>query len=89
MSDTSFQIGDIVRLKSGGPEMTLEKYDAPFSEMGEITETTNFIPYCVWFDSTNRVMRGSFASICLEKVVKNTEIGSAKQKQSGGLNDGY
>ncbi len=37
-----FQSGDLVKLKSGGPSMTVESYHSP---MGVVTEQV----YCSWF----------------------------------------
>lgn len=57
-----FKKGDIVTLKSGGPDMTIEEY--PCSDMG--------IKYddkakCVWFDG-KKVCRDTFYLDVLEKA---------------------
>jgi uncharacterized protein YodC (DUF2158 family) len=46
--DNEFKVGDVVRLKSGGPNMTIEgigKYGPVASD-----DSAN----CVWFEKTNR-----------------------------------
>ena len=46
MAEHVIQIGDIVRLKSGGPKMTVEN-------VGEYTGTKNGAA-CTWFDEENK-----------------------------------
>ncbi len=58
MSD-SFNVGDVVRLKSGGPKMTVEYID-PGSDAGMKVD-------CVWFEDRKREI-GTFAAAALEKV---------------------
>lgn len=58
MSDnaTQFQVGDVVRLKSGGPDMTVKRL------MGVGAD-------CVWFQGDNRLAEGAwFASDLLTRV---------------------
>ncbi|MBF0169404.1 MAG: DUF2158 domain-containing protein [Alphaproteobacteria bacterium] len=50
---TSFSVGDTVRLKSGGPVMTIEKME-------------NDRIFCVWFDSKNELQRNGFHAPTLE-----------------------
>lgn len=56
-----FNAGDIVILKSGGPEMTIEEY--PCSEMG-FTYTDR--ARCVWFEN-KKTYRDIFPLVTLEK----------------------
>lgn len=53
MSD-EFNIGDVVELKSGGPEMTVSSID------GKICT-------CIWFDNSNK-MKDEFEKDILKKV---------------------
>ena len=55
MEDT-FQVGDVVKLKSGGEAMTIEEIDGE-----DVT--------CVWFES-KRVQRATFAVATLIKYVR-------------------
>lgn len=50
-----FKIGDVVVLKSGGPEMTVENID----EQGNVT--------CTWFDKDNNRKTETFKEEMLEK----------------------
>lgn len=52
-----FKIGDVVALKSGGPEMTAENID----EQGNVT--------CTWFDKDYNLKTGTFKEEMLEKCV--------------------
>ena len=54
MSDSKFNVGDIVKLKSGGPEMTVE-------DVGEDAIS------CVWFADTE-IGRSKFLEATLEKA---------------------
>ena len=45
-----FKIGDVVRLKSGGPEMTVSQY--PFKTVDGVEHEGQV--ECTWFDSENR-----------------------------------
>ncbi|WP_192180042.1 YodC family protein [Mesorhizobium amorphae] len=38
---TTFKVGDVVRLKSGGPSMTIDEVSAPDGELSI---------WCIWFD---------------------------------------
>jgi uncharacterized protein YodC (DUF2158 family) len=57
MSDGSFKPGDVVRLRSGGPVMTVESIGSMVS-----ADSVN----CVWFEKTKQ-MSGSFAPATLAK----------------------
>ena len=60
MSD--FKDGDVVKLKSGGPNMTIEKIST-FS----MSSTAPLRAKCVWFDGTTR-LDALFSPISLVKV---------------------
>jgi uncharacterized protein YodC (DUF2158 family) len=55
----SFQVGDVVRLKSGGPTMTVEEID-------------DAAAYVVWMDAKGSVSRDSFPPQLLETIAKDT-----------------
>jgi uncharacterized protein YodC (DUF2158 family) len=57
MSD--FKPGDVVRLKSGGPKMTLGN----FVELGDNPRTA----YCCWFDG-GKMEIAEILLLCLEKI---------------------
>lgn len=54
-----FKIGDVVRLKSGGPSMTVSYVE----ELGSIS-----VYNTVWFDSSLHYQAGGFYKDMLEKV---------------------
>jgi len=56
MSD-EFNIGDVVRLKSGGPDMTIN---------GEVQGTTHLTYSCQWFDADEKSQNGQFQAASLE-----------------------
>ncbi len=59
----TFAVGDVVKLKSGGPNMTIQRI---FSE-----EETEYAT-CVWFENSTKKIEG-FAIITLEKKVSEIE----------------
>ena len=59
-SDQKFEKGQPVRLKSGGPIMTIDYYD-----YGS--------PYCKWFDSKEQLQSSSFSEESLEAVKKEKD----------------
>lgn len=58
MSDHSFKAGDKVRLKSGGPAMTVE-------QVGNDSMTNDPMVWCVWFVGT-KLEKETFAPATLE-----------------------
>ena len=74
MSNIAFQVGDVVRLKSGSPEMTVDFFGV---QIGEKTPTVR----CRWFHKSD-AKEETFSPAALEKV-------SIKQKRASGLADGY
>lgn len=60
MSGT-FQVGDRVSLKSGGPAMTVESIDGDYGT-------------CVWFDGQNELKRNDFLLAVLQKTNRTTGV---------------
>lgn len=62
MSNSIFKKGDVVRLKSGGPTMTIVDFswnrttDNPYTDRVE----------CTWFDDKSNLKKDSFETILLE-----------------------
>lgn len=54
-------IGDVVKLKSGGPKMTVTSFDQPYGS--NIRQCR-----CTWFKSENEAMDKFFPIESLEKV---------------------
>jgi uncharacterized protein YodC (DUF2158 family) len=50
--------GDVVRLKSGGPPMTVTEVDSGLGQR---------LVFVVWFDSNNELRSGTFPAGTLEK----------------------
>lgn len=46
--DNEFKAGDVVELKSGGPEMTV-------SQTGKQQMTGKFLVWCDWFDGSKKM----------------------------------
>lgn len=60
----SFSAGDVVRLKSGGPTMTVE-------QVGKTAMTNEDAVWCVWFEKVGNkqvVQRVTFPPVTLEKT---------------------
>jgi uncharacterized protein YodC (DUF2158 family) len=67
-----FKKGDVVRLKSGGPDMTVEN-------VGERAMIGGEAVFCAWFENTGRkqtLTRDAFEPESLEKV--SNEGGSVR-----------
>ncbi|HRE72598.1 MULTISPECIES: DUF2158 domain-containing protein [unclassified Candidatus Accumulibacter] len=58
-----FQVGDIVQLKSGGPEMTVQK----INDIGDDVSTVRF--RCQWF-AGKKLESGSFPEESLKPVTQ-------------------
>ena len=57
-------VGDVVRLKSGGPEMTISECPLKITH-GE--DNPNYVK-CKWFDKDGKLSNGTFEIDILEKV---------------------
>ena len=55
----NFEPGDVVRLKSGGPNMTIDSIET-FDGRPQAT--------CVWFDDKNERQTGVFDLVTLDKM---------------------
>ena len=70
-----FKEGDVVRLKSGGPAMTVTGFtdEIPAREMSEVAPGSIGCPAglveCIWFDEkTGKERKGTYKPALLEKV---------------------
>jgi uncharacterized protein YodC (DUF2158 family) len=61
MTDGQFRIGDIVRLKSGGPDMTVEEIE---------TNCTRPVR-CVWFNSCHDRETANFIADTLKRISRH------------------
>lgn len=62
-----FEPGDVIRLKSGGPAMTVE-------QVGKRAMTGEYFVWCRWFEKTGnrrQVQRNTFLPCALEKCEKS------------------
>lgn len=57
MPELQFRVGDFVKLRSGGPKMTVIGYDGAYD---------NPLYKCHWFDAGGALHEGSFIGIELE-----------------------
>ena len=76
---SSFNPGDVVRLRSGGPTMTVE-------QQAKTAMTGEDCVWCHWFEKTKQ-HKGTFPPTVLELVGSRTEptvnLGHSKLKQGG------
>jgi len=77
MTDT-FQVGDVVRLKSGGPKMTV-------TVIGDIYGTPTI--WCVWFVSTKQET-GSFPPNAIEPAIEEP-VGNLQTRANTGRRDRF
>lgn len=56
------KVGDVVKLKSGGPDMTVEE----IAKSG-MTGTGPLAAWCAWFDSKGEEKKGTFPLTSLTK----------------------
>ncbi len=61
----TFERGDIVKLKCGGPEMVVQAPDSLCCE----------IFYCIWFNEGSELQGSNFWGFTLEKVEQTNKIG--------------
>ena len=57
-------VGDVVRLKSGSPEMTVYEYPVKLIDGGENLKEAK----CQWFDAEGKLSKGTFGIATLEKL---------------------
>lgn len=57
-------VGDVVRLKSGGPKMTVMAHPIKIAHGGNDSSRT----ICQWFDENGKKSQGTFLVETLEKV---------------------
>jgi uncharacterized protein YodC (DUF2158 family) len=69
-----FQIGDIVRLKSGGPKMTI----CGSRDSDYISGAPGAPIDCVWFNQEEEMKTASFLQGTLEKVVDQSTKSDAE-----------
>jgi len=69
MSKKKFKVEDLVKLKSGGPEMIVVEEDS--SGANGITPCEAYC--CMWFTEKKIPMKDSFPAVALEKVVKSSK----------------
>lgn len=66
MDETEFKPGDLVRVKSGGPIMTVE-------QIGKTAMLEEDAVWCVWFEKVGNkqvAQKDTFAPVVLEKAEK-------------------
>lgn len=62
-----FKTGDVVQLKSGGPEMTVRGYETGINANLENYESDTEV-VCEWFDDKNQVQQRSFDQDSLDSI---------------------
>lgn len=70
MTEQTFESGTVVRLKSGGPKMTVVAY----GKYGIGATQESYL--CRWFDDKNKVVEATFSQAELKQA---TEVGRAVQ----------
>lgn len=62
MATSKFQVGQVVELKSGGPDMTIEKFKADDGKY-----------FCAWIDSSGKPQGNTYFPEMLQAVDSNPE----------------
>ena len=73
MEESKIRVGDIVTLKSGGPNMTVSKVTEPY-QTGDRNILTNLLE-CCWFNGGD-IYGYSFISSVLRKVNTDEDTNS-------------
>lgn len=60
-----FEKGATVRVRSGGPKMTVEN-------VGQTAMTGELLVWCVWFDEKRQRQRATFAPESLERALEKS-----------------
>lgn len=75
--DYAFSVGDVVRLASGGPKMTVESIDLGDKDLANDDEVMVDRVTCVWFEQDRKgrwqLCREEFGSTALERVEEQPE----------------
>jgi uncharacterized protein YodC (DUF2158 family) len=61
MAKAPFKVGDVVRLKSGGPPMTVTSIESGENEGGHLV-------FCIWFNSKGNEKSGHYPAAALVPV---------------------
>jgi uncharacterized protein YodC (DUF2158 family) len=75
MSDKKWKSGDLVRLKSGGPTMTVDRYTNAY-DMNGSRDPLVLVVKCMWFQDIHGVNGGLFASgPCQAEISEDALVG--------------
>jgi uncharacterized protein YodC (DUF2158 family) len=58
MPKAPFKVGDVVRLKSGGPPMTVTSVESGEDEVG-------YVVFCIWFNAKGNEKSGHYPAATL------------------------
>ena len=74
------KIGDVVRLKSGGPNMIIENIDkkAMGATADKVFSTDTLYAWVQWFDKNKNPKKGVYALTSLEKAPKRRRRASVE-----------
>ena len=75
MSD-EIEVGDVVRLKSGGPNMTVV-------QISRTQFDTELSVWCEWFDEKNKAHKETFKLVAVEKVAPGSEPPTPPKRRVG------
>lgn len=73
MSD-EIAVGDVVRLKSGGPKMTVVT-------ISKTQLDSELSVWCEWFDEKNKAQKNTFHLVAVEKVDPQSEPPAPPQRR--------
>ena len=63
MPKASYKIGDVVRLKSGGPPMTVTSVESGDNDVG-------YVVFCIWFNAKGNEKSGHYPAAALVLVTE-------------------